>query len=387
MGIFTVGVDVGTGSARAGVFDAAGTLLAVDKRPITTWSTAPEHHTQSSAEIWEMVCAAVHGAVAAAAVDPGDAVGLAFDATCSLVCLDAAGNAVGVDAGEPSLDERNIILWADHRAVEQASRINSTGHRCLRMVGGVISPEMEIPKILWLRQHMPEAYRRVVDGGRFYDLADYLTARAAGSACVPRSLCTVVCKWNYDANADGTGAGWDRGFLAAAGFEDGELTPDVIGESVASPGISIAGGVGEDAAAALGLRAGTALAVGMIDAHAGGVGCLGAGLPSDRVKALEELECRLALVCGTSTCHMASSRKACFVGGVWGPCYGAMFDGLHLNEGGQSAAGVRTPSIQSQSRRGHRSSNSRRRSLAIPSDPFRSLPIPSDPFRSLPIPR
>merc|ERR1719291_667362 len=52
------------------------------------------------------------------------------------------------------------------------------------------------------------------------------------------------------------------------------------------------------------------------------------------------MEQRLALICGTSTCHTASSIAPCFVPGVWGPYFGAMFEGLYLNEGGQSAAGA-----------------------------------------------
>lgn len=48
---------------------------------------------------------------------------------------------------------------------------------------------------------------------------------------------------------------------------------------------------------------------------------------------------RMALICGTSTCHMAISEQPLFVPGVWGPYLSAMVPGLWLNEGGQSVTG------------------------------------------------
>lgn len=48
--------------------------------------------------------------------------------------------------------ERNVVMWMDHRASEQAARITATGHRVLKRVGGVMSPEMQPPKLLWLKE-------------------------------------------------------------------------------------------------------------------------------------------------------------------------------------------------------------------------------------------
>jgi D-ribulokinase len=59
-------------------------------------------------------------AMESAKIDPKDVVGLGFDATCSLVCLDSSGNPVTVDPTAPDGDnERNIIVWLDHRAKKQ----------------------------------------------------------------------------------------------------------------------------------------------------------------------------------------------------------------------------------------------------------------------------
>lgn len=55
---------------------------------------------------------------------------------------------------------------------------------------------------------------------------------------------------------------------------------------------------------------------------------------------MQDMEARLALVCGTSTCHMASSLQQVFVPGIWGPFLSAMVPGLWLHEAGQSATGA-----------------------------------------------
>ncbi|HTX53580.1 MAG TPA: FGGY-family carbohydrate kinase, partial [Candidatus Baltobacteraceae bacterium] len=76
-----------------------------------------------------------------------------------------------------------------------------------------------------------------------------------------------------------------------------------------------------------------------IDAHAGGLGLLGARLDGRAVTA-GKLNRRLALIGGTSSCHMAVAESPRFIRGIWGPYFSAMIPGLWLTEGGQSATGA-----------------------------------------------
>jgi FGGY-family pentulose kinase len=262
--------------------------------------------------------------------------GIGFDATCSLVVLDAGDRPVTVSAGSTiggGDDRWNVIVWMDHRAVAQAERINAGGHAVLRYVGGVISPEMETPKLLWLRERLPRSFERAA---RFLDLADFLSYRATGNDA--RSLCTTACKWTYLGH-EPAGQRWDESYFRQIGL--GELADEGfarIGRSVRPMG-ERAGGLTAAAAAELGLEPGTAVAVSIIDAHAGGLGLLGAPL-DERAPTEETLEERVALIGGTSTCHMAVSREPRFIRGVWGPYASAMVPGLWLTEGGQSATGA-----------------------------------------------
>ncbi len=320
--MYVIGVDVGTGSARAGVFDATGVMLAAAKTDLVIWRAAGSVVEQSSDQVWAAVCQSVRGAVQAAGIDPAAVAGIGFDATCSLVVLSADGAPLAVGASEDPA--RNIIVWMDHRAVAQAERINAGGHEVLRYVGGVISPEMQTPKLLWLRENRPETFAAAQD---FFDLADFLTWKASGSRA--RSTCTVTCKWTYLAHE----ARWDAGYFRQIGL--GVLADEGfvrIGTDMVEPGTALAQGLTAEAAADLGLRRGTPVAAGLIDAHAGGVGTVGAQ-GADATQSM-------AYVFGTSSCTMTTTTEPKFVPGVWGPYFSAMLPDMWLNEGGQSAAGA-----------------------------------------------
>ncbi len=149
-----------------------------------------------------------------------------------------------------------------------------------------------------------------------------------------RSLCSTVCKWSYLGHKGQNGEGWDDGFLRAIGLDDLTESDHVaIGKTHAAPG-KYCGSLGAAAAQDMGLVPGIAVAASMIDAHAGAVGTLGLSL------AEEDITRRLAMIAGTSTCHIGLSHEAIFVPGVWGPYYGVVLDEYWALEGGQSAAGA-----------------------------------------------
>lgn len=126
--------------------------------------------------------------------------GVGLDATCSLVVLDAkrepmeilrddrrtnpllqfSGQPLSISIGTQKDSSRvwDIIMWMDHRAMEQADRINATKHDRLKHVGRQISPEMEPPKLLWLKENKPDTWKEIE---HVMDLADFLTFKATRS--------------------------------------------------------------------------------------------------------------------------------------------------------------------------------------------------------------
>ncbi|TBW35823.1 sugar kinase [Siculibacillus lacustris] len=308
-----VGIDIGSASVRAGLYDPTGRRLAFHVGPILQFRPRAGFVEQSSADIWANACAAVRGALAEAGVDGARVAAIGVDATCSLVAVGDDGPISVSEAGEPDHD---VIMWMDHRAGDETAAINATDDPALAYVGGEVSIEMELPKVLWLKRHFPARHAKV---RRYHDLADHIVWRATGADVA--SVCTLGCKWNWLAHE----RRFPLAMLAAVGLDDlpGKVPAEVL------PLGSVAGGLSAAAAAEMGLTPGIAVATGIIDAHAGGLALVGA-TPQGT----------LALIGGTSNCHMVVARDPVMVPGVWGPYFGAMLPGWWLNEGGQSAAGA-----------------------------------------------
>ncbi len=317
-----VAVDIGTTSARAGVFDRKGRMLARAKHPIAMQRPLENHAEHDSEDIWRAACRAVRAAMMDAGIAADGVAALGFDATCSLVARDRDGRQLTVSTtGEDRFD---TIVWLDHRAIAEADELSATGHPVLDYSGGSLSPEMEMPKLMWLKRHLPRTWERT---GYLFDLADFMTWRATGLPA--RSRCTLTAKWNYLAHRD---EGWQEDFLALAGLEDllerGGLSTETV------PAGQAIGELSTEAARELGLDTGCRVTAGLIDAYAGAFGVLGG---VDEGAALER---SVALIGGTSSCIVSFATDAKPGRSIWGPYYEAVLPGHWLVEGGQSATGA-----------------------------------------------
>lgn len=285
-------------------------------------------------------------------VDPARIRGMGFDATCSLAVFardtDEPVAVTGPDFANDGHD-RNVILWLDHRPEAETARINATQHRLLKYVGGRMSIEIEVPKVLWLKERMPPELFACC---KFYDLADALTHLKTGGEA--RSFCSTVCKQGYvPIGVDGSERGWQHDFFHTIGL--GDLAADDFARMGGVHGVNgsyfsageCVGSLSRHAASQLGLPMGIAVGSGVIDAYAGWIGTVGAkvDLGDDELSAgvphndLSQAFTRLAAVAGTSTCYLAMSKDPVFVPGVWGPYRDVLLPGYWLAEGGQSATG------------------------------------------------
>jgi FGGY-family pentulose kinase len=301
---YVLGLDVGTQSLRAALVDLSGRTVAFGVSPIETRYPQPSWAEQDPTDWWSAAREAVARAVELKRVKPEQVVGIGLDCTaCTVVACD--------NDGQPL---RPALLWMDQRAYREADDISRTGDPVLRYVSGRVSPEWMLPKALWLKRNEPEVFAKA---GRVVECTDWMMHRLTGGWTL--SLNHVAVKWNYS-RPDG---GWPLALLSAVGLDDllGKWPEAIVplgkGDAVLCP----------SAAEDLGLKPGTPVAQGGIDAYLGMIG-MGATGDGD-----------VAVIVGSSTCHLAQSKKGVFGSGAAG-CYpDATVEGLYTLEAGQTATG------------------------------------------------
>jgi ribulose kinase len=131
---------------------STGQLVASHSQDTRTWRDPEDARIfeQSTQDILEAITQCVQKALETSGVKKEDIKGIGIDATCSLAVVTKDGEPVSVSKtgsktnGDGSAScgekgERNIVLWADHRAEKEAELINSSGSLVLDYVGGSMS--------------------------------------------------------------------------------------------------------------------------------------------------------------------------------------------------------------------------------------------------------
>ena len=322
---YYLGVDVGTKSARAGLFDENGKSLCVVKKDVLINNYNGNFYEQSSNNIWKSLCWCIKQCIDKTNVNPQDIVSIGFDATCSLVALDK--NYQPISVGKHKNNDWNIIMWMDHRAKIEQNLINSKNHPSLQYVGGKVSIEMELPKILWLKNNLSnDDFNKIK---YFMDLPDYLVFKATGQMI--KSDCSLGCKWNYMPYEKK----WDLDLLKSINLESLLNNISTISSNKIQSPTTKAGELSKDNAQHMGLLPNTIVATSMIDAHAGALSLLGLAA-KDKNSMVKD---SLAIVSGTSNCFLALSKDKILINGIWGPYYNAIVPGYWCHEAGQSATG------------------------------------------------
>jgi xylulokinase len=249
-----LGLDVGTGGARAVAVDESGEVVAEASSEYPLHSPRPGWTEQDPEDWWEGAKEAL-GKVAAEVREAGDeVVGLGLTGQMhGSVFLDASGEVI-----------RRALLWNDQRTEAQCREITDAvgEERLIQITGNPALTGFQAPKVLWLRDEEPENYSRVA---RVLLPKDYVRLRLTGEYATDASDAAGTLLLDVKERD------WSAEILAAlempaewmpAVFEGpertGELGRSIAGELGLPPGVPVAAGGGDNAAAAVG--------VGVIDA-------------------------------------------------------------------------------------------------------------------------
>lgn len=302
-----MGIDLGTGGCRVGLFDDRGRPFAFHNTPVTAIHPHPSWVEQDVDEWWRALVASTRAALARSGIDPAQIAGIGFDATsATLVALDGAGKPL-----------RNAIMWADVRASEQAGRASEIDHWA-RLYNGEgkdpASAEWFVFKAMWLKENEPDVWAR---SAWILDAPDWMGLRLTGRPAV--NLCSASLKM-YHNNDHG---GFPVDFYERLGVGD---LMDKMPSQVNAMGEPL-GPLSPEAAEELGLVAGTPVAQGGIDAEAGmiGMNVLAPG--------------RMALITGSSNCLLAQSAIPLYGAGMFGAHTDALVRGQYTIEASQASTG------------------------------------------------
>src|SRR5581483_10181851 len=302
-----IGIDGGTESLRAQVFDLAGRCQASASHAYDT-CFAPGARAEQDPEAWWL---AVAGAVRKAMREGGisaESVGALALATtwCTVVALAAQGKPL-----------RPAILWMDVRAEAEAAEVLATQDPALQVncAGqGPVSAEWMIPKALWIARHEPEVFAQAAT---ICEFQDFMNQRLTGRRCA--SLNNAAIRWHF---ASGRG-GYPKSLLEKLRLE--ALLPKWPAE-VLAPG-EIVGELTAEAAEHIGLPPNVKVVQGGADALIGMAG-LGVAHPG-----------QLALITGSSHLLLGVSPRPLSAQGLFGSYADAVYRGRHIIEGGQTSTG------------------------------------------------
>lgn len=238
-----LGIDLGTGTLKAAVFDQDGAVVAAAEESYDT-SFSASGVADFDATVWWDVCTRVVRQVTASHGADVQAVGLAGQMH-GVVLVDASGRPV-----------RDAVLWPDHRADSVLGTFRRFDEEHGGVLGNPIVPGMAGPILAWMARHEPRSLRAAV---RAVQPKDWLRMQLCGTGGVtdPSDASATLL---YDVVSDR----WSDAACDEVGIDSGLLPPiqpasrvvghldEEVAERLGLPRIPVIVGAGDAAAALLG---------------------------------------------------------------------------------------------------------------------------------------
>ncbi len=239
-----LGIDLGTSGCKAVVVARDGSIRASASAAYPLSTPRPLWSEQDPADWWHGLVTAVHEAVAAAKGETIEAIGVAGQMH-GAVLMDQHGTVL-----------RPAILWNDGRCQAECELLHQRVPRLIKETGNRALVGFTAPKLLWVQRHEPKVWKMV----RSIALPkDWLRARLIGELVAEMSDAAGMLLLDCGRRR------WSQAMLKACKIDESYLGRLVEGSEVA-------GTLGTQVAAELGLPAGIPVVGGGGDQAAGAVG-------------------------------------------------------------------------------------------------------------------
>lgn len=333
MSKYSVGVDFGSLSVRAILInidtgeEIANSVYeyphAIMESALPTGEKLGENWAlQHPGDYLEGLSETVRGVLRQAKVPKEDVIGIGVDFTaCTILPVKADGMPLCFLEQYKNSPHAYAKLWKHHAAQYCADILNETAERLdqewLSLYGGKVSSEWLVPKTMQIVLEAPEIYDaadRIIEAGDW--IVWQLTGRESRSACFAGYKSLYHHKNGFPS----------KSFFKALHPKLENIVEEKLSGKIQPLG-DCAGYVTEEMSEKTGLAKGTAVAVGIIDAHAS-VPASGIARPG-----------RMLMIAGTSTCHMLLSEQEKGVPGVCGIVKDGILPGWFGYEAGQCCVG------------------------------------------------
>jgi gluconokinase len=238
---YMIGVDIGTTSTKAVLFEESGIIVAQADVGYPLHKPSPSVAEQDPDEILHAVITTISRVMHNSSTDPSKVLFVSFSSAMHSVI---AVNAEGIPLTQ-------CITWADNRSAGCAQRLKSelNGHELYMRTGTPIHPMSPITKLMWLRQEHSDIFR---NASKFISIKEYVFAKLFGEYIVDHSIASSTGMLNL-VNLD-----WDAEALKIAG-----ITAERLSRLV--PTTHVIQGLSDGMADQLGLLSHTPFVVGASD--------------------------------------------------------------------------------------------------------------------------
>lgn len=167
MSNYLIGVDIGTGGTKAGLFNEKGKQLALAFKKSTMTHPRPGWIDQKMSDFYETSTAAIKEIMNKANVNPKDVAALAFDGQMSGIgAIDNNWNPV-----------MRYDNWLDTRCEDQIREMDSTAGKEIIKKTGAPPTYSHAPKILWWKKNHPDIFKKI---NKFIVPSVYVAGKMAG---------------------------------------------------------------------------------------------------------------------------------------------------------------------------------------------------------------